>query len=211
MLFPMSTGTNKLLRTALAVSFGFAAALSLALAASAQAVPGPVTSVRAVEGSVVIERGGTRIVATADSTLQSGDFLLAGAGSRAQVVLGDALVMRIAENTQVRFADLTPGRRKIQLALGTLALSEAPGSTGGPALEAPSLTLRPEQGGLFRLTVQADGTTSVTVRIGSASVITGAGTQIVKPGSTLVASGPYANPTIVTQSEIPLDDFDSYR
>jgi len=120
-------------------------------------------------------------------------------------------MLRLAPNTQVRFVELNPGSRQMQLGAGTVDLAELQGADGGAQIETPSVTVRPNQSGDYRVSVTANGQTFVTARSGSATVGTGTGSQTITPGSTLVAYGPYANPSISLQGAIGYDSFDQFN
>jgi hypothetical protein len=81
--------------------------------------------------------------------------------------------------------NLRAGAREVQLADGTIDMAMVQGATGGPQIDTPSLTLRPNQSGEYRLTVMSNGETVVTVRSGSATVVTPNGPRALAPGSTL--------------------------
>ena len=120
-------------------------------------------------------------------------------------------MLRLASNSQVRFVKLNPSAREMQLGAGTVDLAELQGSDGGPQIDTPSVTVRPNQSGDYRVTVTGNGQTLVTARSGSATVSTGAASRTITPGSTLVAYGPYGNPSISMQGAIGFDSFDQYN
>lgn len=183
-----------------------------ALAQTYPAGPG-VANVSVANGSVVIVRGdsGAQVAATINSPLLAGDYIATGTGSDAEVQFDGISMLRLAGSTQARIVNLNPSSREAQLASGTVDLAEVQGADGSPQIDTPSLTVRPNQGGDYRVSVFGNGQTLVTVRRGSAAITTGGGTQTLAPGTTLVAYGPYSNPTVATQGAIAWDSFDQFN
>ncbi len=181
--------------------------------ASAQAYNGGVAEVSVANGNVGIIRGdsGAQVAAAINAPVVAGDYLSTGPGSSAEVQFDGASMLRLASNSQVRFVNLSPGAREAQVGAGTVDLAELQGTNGGAQIDTPSVTVRPNQSGDYRVSVNGNGQTAVTVRSGSATVSSGAGSQTLTPGSTLVAYGPYSNPSISMQGAIGFDSFDQYN
>ena len=99
----------------------------------------------------------------------------------------------------------------MQLAAGTIELRLFGDTDGQSAIDTPSISVVPRTAGSFRVSVDGDGNTAVTVRSGHADIVTPQGTQDLAPGTTLVAAGQAANPQISTHPSIALDGFDSYN
>jgi len=203
------------LSAAIAASVALAASVATAPAADAQTYPqGPgVASLSVANGSVVVVRGdgGAQVAATVNSPLLPGDYITTGPGSDAEVQYDGASMLRLAQNTQVRLVNLNPGQREAQLAAGTVGVAELQGSGGGPQLDTPSLTVRPNQAGDSRVSVLGNGQTVVTVRSGSAQIVTGNASQTLSPGSTLVASGPYGTASLSSAPAVGWDSFDQFN
>lgn len=213
----MTLTPQRILLTALAAAVALTAALDPAGPAMAQqytvaGAPG-VANVSLTQGEVVIVRGdsGEQVTATINAPLLPGDYLSTAGGSRAEVQFDGISMLRLAQNTQVRFVSLDPGSRELQVAAGTAELAELQGAGGSPQIDTPSVTVRPRQAGDYRVSVLSDGQTEVTVRSGSATVASAGGTQTVTPGTTLVASGPYSNPAISLRGAIAYDAFDTFN
>jgi FecR protein len=200
----------------LAMALACTAVLAAAQPADAQYnVPGApgVANVSVVQGDVVIVRGdsGAQVGATINTPLLPGDYISTAGSSRAEVQLDGISMLRLAEDTQVRFVNLSPASREMQLASGTAELAELQGADGNPQIDTPSVSIRPNQTGDYRVSVLANGETLVTVRSGMATVYTGSGSQNLTPGTTLVASGAYNAPAISLQSAIAFDGFDQFN
>jgi hypothetical protein len=207
---------NRMLGGMLATVLASAGVLAAAQPAGAQyatsGAPG-VADISVVQGDVVIVRGdsGAQVGATINAPLLPGDYISTAGGSRAEVQLDGISMLRLAEDTQVRFVSLNPSSREVQLASGTAELAELQGADGNPQIDTPSVSVRPDQTGDYRVSVLPNGQTLVTVRSGMATVYTGNGSQNLTPGTTLVAYGSYNGPSISLQGAIAFDAFDQFN
>jgi hypothetical protein len=165
-----------------------------------------VANVSVANGSVVIVRGdsGAQVAAAVNAPLVTGDYIATGSGSNAEVQFDGISMLRLSNSTQVRFVNLSPRSREMQLAVGTVDLAEMQGADGSPQIDTPSVTVRPNQTGDYRVTVLSNDETLVTVRSGSATIATANGSQTLTPGSALVAYGS----SIRMQNAIGFDSFD---
>ncbi|MEO6835012.1 MAG: DUF6600 domain-containing protein [Candidatus Tumulicola sp.] len=212
----MIISAKRVLVTALAGAIALTGALTSARPALAQyAVAGApgVANVSVTQGEVVIVRGdtGTQVAATLNAPLLPGDYISTAASSRAEVQFDGTSMVRLAQNTQVRFVNLNPGSREVQLASGTTDLAALQSARDSAQIDTPSVTVRANQTGDYRVSVLSNGQTEVTVRSGSATVSSAAGTQTLTPGTTLVAYGSYSNPSISLQGAIGDDAFDTFN
>jgi hypothetical protein len=183
--------------------------------AGAVATAGTAGAVRIslVSGNVAVERSDTNdnVAAAVNAPVLTGDALTTSSQARAEVQFDGQSVLRVGENSQVRFANIDPNSTVVQLAQGTVGVDLLRDSTMRPEVDTPSISIRPDSVGRYRVTVTADGQTLLTVRAGSADVITPQGTQTVDVGSTLVAQGAAASPSISTQDAVAVDDFDQFN
>ncbi|HEY5427258.1 MAG TPA: FecR domain-containing protein, partial [Candidatus Tumulicola sp.] len=167
----MIVSPRRLLITALAGAIASAGALTPAGPALAQytvaGAPG-VANVSVTQGEVAIVRGdsGEQVAADINAPLLPGDYISTAGNSRAEVQFDGISMLRLAQNTQVRFVSLTPGSREIQVASGTAELAELQGADGSAQIDTPSVTVRANQAGDYRVSVLPDGQTQVTVRSG---------------------------------------------
>jgi hypothetical protein len=180
---------------------------------SAQAAPGPVARIDALSGDVAIQRGddNSTLAAVPNAPVLGADYVTTGQGGRAEVGFDGRSAVRLGENVQIRFVNVDPANRQMQLAAGTIDLRLFGDTDGQSAIDTPSISVIPRTAGSFRVSVDGNGETAVTVRAGHADVVTPQGNQSLDPGSTLIADGPAANPQIQTRAAIALDDFDSYN
>jgi len=168
-----------------------------------------VANVSIANGSVIIVRAdsGAQVAAAVNAPLVPGDYLATGSGSNAEVQFDGTSMLRLSNNTQVRFVNLSPNSYEVQLAAGTVDLAEMQGADGSPQVDTPALTVRPNQTGDYRVTVLGNGETLVTVRSGAATIATANGSQTLSPGGTLIADGS----SIRMQNAIGFDSFDQFN
>lgn len=172
-----------------------------------------VARIDAISGDVAIQRGDSNdtLAAVPNAPVLGADYVTTGENGRAEVGFDGRSAVRLGENVQIRFSKLDTGDRQMQLAAGTVNLRLFGDLDGQSAIDTPSISIVPRSAGSYRVTVDIDGDTAVTVRQGRADIITPQGTQSLQPGTTLVANGPASNPQIQTQRAIANDGFDSYN
>jgi hypothetical protein len=199
--------------------------LALPLAATAQddgvtagpgnaaPVSGGVARIDAIAGDVAIQRGDANdtLAAVPNAPVLGADYVTTGQSGRAEVGFDGRSAVRLGENVQIRFSKVDAQDRQMQLAAGTIDLRLFGDTDGQSAIDTPSISVVPRTSGSFRVSVDTNGDTAVTVRTGRADIVTPQGTQSLEPGTTLIAAGPAANPDIQTQAAIALDSFDSYN
>jgi hypothetical protein len=195
-----------LLAAALGISLGFG------LPQGASAEPG-VARISDMQGSVAVQRGDTNtaVEATVNAPVLGADYVTTGDNSRAEIDLDGASSVRLGSGVEMRFSDLDPGSRRLQLAQGPIDLRVFRGNDLGTQIDTPSVSIRPTQAGSYRVNVTPDGRTWVAVRSGAAEVITPQGARTIGPGSTLIAAGSATNPSISTQGPIANDSFDTWN
>jgi hypothetical protein len=186
-----------------------------ALADDTTAVSGSAGAARIslVRGDVAVERSDTHdnVAAAVNAPVLNGDALTTGSQASAEVQFDGRSILRADENSQVRFANLNPDATVVQVAEGTIAVDLLDGSTLRPDIDTPSISVRPDGVGRYRVTVDGNGETFVTVRAGTADVVTPQGTQTIGIGATLTAQGPAANPSMNTQDAVAFDAFDTFN
>jgi hypothetical protein len=182
-------------------------------AAASAAPAGGVARIDAISGDVAIQRGDANdnLAAVPNAPVLAADYVTTGQDGRAEVGFDGRSAVRLGENVQIRFTNVDPADRQMQLAAGTIDLRLFGDTDGQSAIDTPSVSIVPRTAGSFRVSVDANGETAVTVRTGRADIVTPQGTQSLEPGTTLLADGAAANPQIQTQAAIALDSFDSYN
>jgi hypothetical protein len=172
-----------------------------------------VARIDAINGDVAIQRGDASdtLAAVPNAPVLAADYVTTGQSGRAEVGFDGRSAVRLGENVQIRFTNVDPSDRQMQLAAGTIDLRLFGDTDGQSSIDTPSVSVVPRTAGSFRVSVDANGETAVTVRNGRADIVTPQGTQSLEPGTTLIADGAAANPQIQTQPAIALDGFDSYN
>jgi hypothetical protein len=205
---------------AVAVALALFAPLALPVAAfadddsaAAATADAGVARIDAISGDVAIQRGDSTdtIAAVPNAPLLGADYLTTGPGARAEVGFDGRSAVRIGENVQMRFSRIDPQDRDLQLAAGTIDLRLFGDTDGQSTIDTPSISVVPRSAGSYRVSVDANGETTVTVRTGHADIVTPQGTQPLDPGTTIVADGAAANPQIQSEAEVALDSFDEYN
>jgi hypothetical protein len=166
-----------------------------------------------MQGNVAVQHtdGGQNVAGAVNAPLIDGDAMTTGSGARAEVQFDGTSALRLLDNTQVRFAQLDPSNRSIQLAEGTVDLDLFHNASALPVIDTPSVSVRAAGDGRYRVTVTNDGVSYITVRSGTADVLLPRGRQALRPGSTMVVSGRASNPSYSYIAAVGLDDFDRFN
>ncbi|MDB5028441.1 MAG: hypothetical protein JWO66_2130, partial [Candidatus Eremiobacteraeota bacterium] len=200
----------------------FAAAAAVAIAVSlpssapaqgdARAAGTGVARISMIEGTAALQRGDAAAASAAvvNAPVLGADYVTTGPGSRAEVQLDAASAVRLGAGVQMRFVRLDDDDRRLQLAEGTIELRLLRAG-GRSQIDTPTISVRPRAAGSYRVTVDPDGRTVVTVRSGQADVVTPLGTQALAPGTTLVARGDAGRPSLQSLDAIALDEFDRFN
>jgi hypothetical protein len=178
-------------------------------AAAAQSdPPDGIARLRYTDGSVSLQPAGLTdwTAVPVNQPLTVGDALWSDADSHAEVDLG-AATARLAQNSQLSLLDLSAAAAQLQVEAGSAELvvrELAPGATF--EVDAPNAAVALLQAGEYRFSVDASGTSTVSVRNGRAQVAFGTG-----PGMNLVTGqraifGPNESYAIL-QAAAP-DEFD---
>jgi hypothetical protein len=165
------------------------------------------------QGSVAVQRSGstTNVAGSVNTPLNSGDALTTAEGGRAEVQFDGTSVLRMDQNAQVKFANLDPSNRTIQLAQGTVSLDQFQGSQDQTEIDTPSASIRAATDGRYRVTVDQSGATYISTRSGSADVLLPQGTQQVAAGTTMLVTGTAANPSFSIVGTVAVDSFDLFN
>jgi len=181
--------------------------------AAAQADQTPnVARLSNIAGNVTIGNDASQSVqARVNMPVLPGQYLSTSAESRAEVQLGYTDALRAASYTTLRFTNLDGIGDTVQLAAGTVELRTLRASSDHPLIETPSVTVRPRQPGAYLVSVSPDGTTYITVRSGEADIVTPAGSQELRPGRTMLATGNANDPQFTYVATAPYDGFEQWN
>jgi len=204
---------NRVLRTGTFFALPFMlAAIGLAARPALAGDPG-VARISVLQGDATVTRGDSQqaVAGVINAPLETSDYFSTGPSTYAEVQFDGMSMLRVAGDTQVRFANMDPIARQIQLAQGTAELGLIRGAQAATTIDTPSVSVRANQMGDYRVSVVSNGATWVTVRSGSASLVTPHGTQTLYAGNTAIASGPASNPSVSYTSAPATDAFDSFN
>jgi hypothetical protein len=171
-----------------------------------------VARVSIVSGEVNLKRGdsGDTVSAAVNAPLEVGDYISTGNSARAEIQFDNSNVVRIGNDTDLRFTKLDPNDHSLQLAQGTVELRVFSMNDANPTIETPSVTVRPDDPGRYVVHVTSDGDTQITVRSGQADVADDQGSQTLTPGNTMVATGDPSGASFQYISTVADTDFDNW-
>jgi hypothetical protein len=165
-----------------------------------------------VQGDVNVRRGdnGQLTIAVANAPLMARDHLETAPGSRAEVQLDAATIVRLGPNTDAGFATLQYRKAQIQIGLGTVIYRVLGNPETQVEIDTPSVGIRALGPGEYRISVFDNGTSQITVRGGQAELMAPRGTERVNAGQSVMVRGDAADPEMQTSGEIPRDQFDDW-
>ena len=138
-----------------------------------------------------MQRGDTGEVSavTLNTPLMAGDKISTGDGSRAEVQLDFANVLRLDQNAQANVVTLNRSHIQLQLAQGLASYSAVRPSEADVEIDTPNVSVHPQRQGRYRIQVNANGDTEVLVRDGEADVATPQGSTQVHKGELITIQG----------------------
>jgi hypothetical protein len=171
-----------------------------------------VARIRLAQGDVNVKRGdnGELTGAIVNAPVLSRDHLETNSGSRAEVELDAGLVVRLAPDTDVAFANLAYQHAQLQLGIGTLIVRVVRDGPAEVEIDTPSVAFRPLSQGDYRIAVFDNGTSQVTVRTGRLEMSGPRGSQIVNAGQSLLVRGDSSDPEFQAAPMPPRDQFDDW-
>jgi hypothetical protein len=165
-----------------------------------------------VQGDVNVKRAdsGELVAAAINVPVVAQDHVQTSPGSRAEVELDSANLIRLGPNTDLGFADLEYHRYHVQLGAGTIIYRVLRDSDAQTEVDTPSVAFRPATQGEYRISVLDDGTTQITVRSGAAEIYGPRGSQQLGMARTTLVRGNPSDPEFQTTYEIGRDQFDDW-
>ncbi|HEX4167549.1 MAG TPA: DUF6600 domain-containing protein [Bryobacteraceae bacterium] len=165
-----------------------------------------------VQGDVNVQRGesGPLTSAVVNAPLATGDRLQTSDGSRAEVELDYANLVRLAPDTELVFADLENRRYQLQLGAGTVIFRVLRNLDAQAEVDTPSVGFRPLGQGEFRISVLNDGTTQITARVGQGELFGPRGSQQLPAGQTVLIRGDANDPESKNIDMLARDQFDDW-
>jgi hypothetical protein len=210
--FDMSRSRKRPLVVASAVLIGFVFSLH-AQDESGDDPSHSVARISVIQGEVNVQRGdsGEVVAAALNAPLQAQDHLQTADGSRAEIQFDSSNMVRLAAGTDLGLGNMAYRQYQLQLATGTIEYRVLRDQNAAVELDTPSISIRPQRSGEYRVTVTPDGTTTVTVRSGQAEIYSPRGSQTLSAGRTMLARGSQSDPEFQMEAAIPRDQFDDWN
>ncbi|MGI9071881.1 MAG: DUF6600 domain-containing protein [Bryobacteraceae bacterium] len=164
------------------------------------------------QGDVNLKRGdsGDLVAAVVNAPLLARDHVQTSEGSRAEVQLDYANMIRLAPNTDVGFAALEYHRYQVQLGAGSIIYRVLRDSDAQAEIDTPSVAVRPTQQGDYRVSVLDDGSTEISVRSGELEVYSPKGTERLQAGRSMLVRGDSSDPEFQMADQPVSDQFDEW-
>lgn len=181
---------KKFLASLASLALAMVALAGVAHAQQVQLQPG-VARVSLIRGDVSMQRGdsGDWVAATLNTPLVYGDTISTGPDSRAEVQLDFANVLRLDSNTTVKIAALNRDHIQVQVAQGLANFDVVYQDNAQAEIDTPSVAVHPLGNGSYRIEVDSNDLTMVTVRQGEADVSTPQGSTRVESGQLITIQG----------------------
>ncbi|MGH9468923.1 MAG: DUF6600 domain-containing protein [Terriglobia bacterium] len=178
----------------------------------AQVNPGPgVARVSLIDGQVSTQReNGEWVAAGINQPLVTGDHISTGANSRAEVQLDYADVLRLGSQADAKVATLSDSQIQVQLAQGLADLTVMKGGQAQVEIDTPNVAVHPLEPGVYRIEVDSQSETRVTVRKGHAEVSTPQGSANLTEDQMMTVEGT-ENPQYQIAQAPGQDDWDRWN
>src|SRR5437879_6582959 len=199
-------------------------ALFAVIPAGAQAPgpePGPtgtqndpgVARVSFIHGDVTMQRGdsGDFSSVTLNTPLVAGDKVATGDASRTELQLDYANILRLDQNAQATLATLDKDRIQVQVSQGLAHYSVLKGSQADVEIDTPNVSIHPVREGRYRVQVNSDGDTLVTVNDGEAQVSTSEGSTTAKRDQLITVRGTGTEAQFKVTEAPKTDDWDKWN
>lgn len=180
--------------------------------AATQNDPG-VARVSFINGDVTMQRGDSGDVSsvTLNTPLMAGDKISTGDASRTELQLDYANIVRLDRNAQVSLATLDKNRIQVQVGQGLASYSMLKGSEADVEIDTPNVSIHPLKEGRYRVQVNSDGDTLVTVNEGEAQVSTSEGSTTVKKYQVITVRGTGTDAQYKVTEARDGDDWDKWN
>jgi hypothetical protein len=173
-----------------------------------------VARVSMIHGEVSTQRGdsGDWSAAVANQPVMTGDKVSTGDGSRTELQLDFANIVRLGPNSKANIANLTRKDIQIQLSQGILNYTVSKDSETEPEVDTPNVSVHPSHhDGVFRIEVRPDGDTVVIVRKGEAQIATPQGSTEVHSGEMATVRGDSTSAQYKISQAPDRDDWDRWN
>ena len=167
-----------------------------------------------IHGEVSTQRGdsGTWSAAILNQPVVNGDKVSTGAGSRAEVQLDYANILRLGSSSQATIANFTNQFIQLQVSQGLANYSVFGESEAEPEIDTPNVAVHPaHQDGVFRIEIRPDGDSIIIVRKGQAQISTPQGIADLKAGDMATVRGAGADAKYKITPAPERDDWDRFN
>src|SRR4051812_41128968 len=171
-----------------------------------------VARISVIQGDVNVRRGdsGDLVAAVSNAPLVKQDHIQTSPGSRAEVQIDSANIIRLGQNTDLGFADLEYGRYQVQLGDGSIIFRVFRSSGTQVEIDTPSVAIRPAEPGEYRVSVLSDGTTKLSVRSGRAEIDGPRGSEQILAGQAVLVRGNPSDPEFQNTYPASRDQLDDW-
>jgi hypothetical protein len=123
-----------------------------------------------MNGEVKVRQGetGDETAGALNAPLLSGDRVYTSGGARAELQFDHANMIRMGSLSEVRLSSLADRRYEVQVASGLVMVRVTEDAQAQFEVDTPTVSVRPSRRGSYRILVQPDGSSEITVRSGEA-------------------------------------------
>jgi hypothetical protein len=178
---------------------------------SQEAQPG-MARISYVSGDVSSQRGDNSewVPVTVNTPVANGDRVATGQKSRAELQLDSSDVLRMSDNATAKIAALDRRSIQVQIGQGLVTYNILKNAQATSEIDTPNAAIHPDGPGEYRILVNSDAETQVTIRSGSADVSTPQGSTHVDQGQLITVAGT-DNPEYKTTAAPGRDDWDNWN
>jgi len=166
-----------------------------------------------MNGAVSMAHGndGEMAGAVVNAPLVTEDRVLTGANGRAEVQFDAFNLIRLAPATEVRMGELQYKHYQVQVAQGLITFRVLRDNESQVEISTPTVSVHPLRQGTYRISVDAQGLTEITVRAGEAEVASPTGSEPLRAGQTMMSRGSINDPEFKTASASAPDEWDRWN
>jgi hypothetical protein len=204
---------NKFLGSVAALFLAMTGMAGVARAQQTQTQTSPgVARVSLMKGSVSMQRGdsGEWVAVTVNTPLLTGDTISTGPNSRAEVQLDYANVLRLGSNSTAKIANLDRKTIQVQVAQGLVNYDVLVQDEAQAEIDTPNVAIHPLGNGRYRIEVDPNNQSLLTVVKGEADVSTPQGSTRVEQGQLITIQG-INNPQYRVTNAGPEDSWDAWN
>ena len=154
--------------------------------------PSRVARISLMHGDVSTQRGDSSdwTAAALNQPILTSDKVATGVGSRAEIQLDAANVLRLGDNTLTTVSNLARNQIQVQVSRGLIDYSVFKGAEAEVEIDTANVAIHPSQkDGAYRVEVNSEGETKVIVRKGQAEISTPEGSTHLDAGRMIVVRG----------------------